>query len=172
MERADPSRKLCIDTSIADDEDGWGFDKPLMEGSLPMDGYVQKAQERLQNLKIQKQAQKTQHVLKKDQSVDALAEGLGLCTWDVVAGIMADMDVQDLVDTYDVKGVMKVGMDVMLEELVLVYTCVQKVNRSGYVIDVTYSSWKGAFIMPACALAKGKHFVFDHDKSMLSEKMC
>ncbi|MCO5550800.1 hypothetical protein L7F22_004292 [Adiantum nelumboides] len=47
-------------TFVADDDDyDWGFDEPQIEDNLSMASYVQKAQERLQNLKIQQQAEKT-----------------------------------------------------------------------------------------------------------------
>ncbi|KAI5080175.1 hypothetical protein GOP47_0005654 [Adiantum capillus-veneris] len=65
-----------------DDDDGWGFDEPVIEDNLSMAGYVQKAQERLRNLRIQRQAEKTQYVLEKAHSVDALAEDFELYAWE------------------------------------------------------------------------------------------
>ncbi|MCO5578565.1 hypothetical protein L7F22_032409 [Adiantum nelumboides] len=106
-----------------DDDDGWGFDEPQIEDNLSMASYVQKAQERLRNLKIQKQAEKMQHVLEKAHSVDILAQD-----FEPHAGnkakehIMADMDTRVLMDACDGRGVMKAGMDAMFDKIVVVHT--------------------------------------------------
>ncbi|MCO5569744.1 hypothetical protein L7F22_023459 [Adiantum nelumboides] len=155
-----PMKNASVD-AFGDEDDGWGFENPLIKGSLAMDGYVQKTQERLQNLKIQKQAENMQHVSKRAQSLDALVEGLVPCTGDVIGSIMADMDVRDLIDSYDDRGVIKAGMNVMSDKLVLICTYVQEVNTSGYVIDGPYSYWDEAWSMLACTLATWKNSMLD-----------
>ncbi|MCO5547929.1 hypothetical protein L7F22_001384 [Adiantum nelumboides] len=100
-----------------DDDDGWGF-----EDNLSMASYVQKAQERLQNLKIQKQAEKMQHVLEKAHSVDVLTQD-----FDPHAGnkaeedIMAEMDTRVLIDACDGRGVMKAGLDAVFDKMIVVH---------------------------------------------------
>ncbi|KAI5061641.1 hypothetical protein GOP47_0024146, partial [Adiantum capillus-veneris] len=42
----------CINTSIEDEENDWGFYEPMIEEGLVMEGHVQKAQERLKMLKF------------------------------------------------------------------------------------------------------------------------
>ncbi|MCO5609688.1 hypothetical protein L7F22_063919, partial [Adiantum nelumboides] len=106
-----------------DDDDGWGFDEPQIEDNLSMASYIQKAQERLQNLKIQKQAKKLQHVLGKAHSVDDLAQD-----FEPHAGnkaeedIMANMDTRVLMNACDGRGAMKTNMDAMLDKMVVVHT--------------------------------------------------
>ncbi|MCO5556854.1 hypothetical protein L7F22_010408 [Adiantum nelumboides] len=150
--------KDALIDAFLDDDNGWGFDEPLMEGSLPMDCYVQKSKERLQSLKIQKQVEKSQHVSKRAENLDPLVEGLVLCTRNVIGNIMADTDIRDLMDAYDNRGVTKAGVDVMSDESKLVCTYVQEVNTSGY---VNSACWEGAWSMLACALATWKNSIFD-----------
>ncbi|MCO5578302.1 hypothetical protein L7F22_032142 [Adiantum nelumboides] len=91
-----------------DDDDGWGFDEPQIEDNLFMASYVQKAQERLRNLKIQKQAEKTEHVLEKAHSVDVLAQDFEPHAENKAKEhIMADMDTKVLMDACDGRGAMK-----------------------------------------------------------------
>ncbi|MCO5579495.1 hypothetical protein L7F22_033350 [Adiantum nelumboides] len=106
-----------------DDDDGWGFDEPRIEDNLSMASYVQKAQERLQNLKIQKQAEKTQHVLEKAHSVDVLARDFEHHAENKAKEhIMAHMDTRVLMVACDGRGVMKAGMDAMFDKIVVVHT--------------------------------------------------
>ncbi|MCO5582268.1 hypothetical protein L7F22_036160 [Adiantum nelumboides] len=106
-----------------DDDDDWGFDEPQIEDNLSMASYVQKAQERLRNLKIQKQAEKTQHVLEKAHSVDVFAQDFEPHAENKAKEhIMADMDTKVLMDACDGKGAMKAGMDAMFDKIVVVHT--------------------------------------------------
>ncbi|MCO5585654.1 hypothetical protein L7F22_039589 [Adiantum nelumboides] len=118
------SQNEDYETFVADDDDdGWGFDEPQIEGNLSMASYVQKAQERLRNLRIQKQAEKMQHVLEKVHSVDNLAQDFDPHSRNKAEeDIMADMDTRVLMDVCDGKGAMKAGMDAMFDKIVVVHT--------------------------------------------------
>ncbi|MCO5587418.1 hypothetical protein L7F22_041367 [Adiantum nelumboides] len=106
-----------------DDDDGWGFDEPQIEDNLSMASYVQKAQERLRNLKIQKQVEKMQHVLEKAHSIDVLAQDSEPHVGNKAEEhIMADMDTKVLMDACDGRGDVKAGMDAMFEKMVVVHT--------------------------------------------------
>ncbi|MCO5546972.1 hypothetical protein L7F22_000411 [Adiantum nelumboides] len=105
---------------VDDDDDGWGFDEPLIEDNLSMASYVQKAQERLRNLKIQKQAEKTQHVLEKAHSIDVLSQDFEPHAGNKAeADIMADMDTMVLMDVCDGREAMKTDMDVMFDKMLI-----------------------------------------------------
>ncbi|MCO5548694.1 hypothetical protein L7F22_002153 [Adiantum nelumboides] len=106
-----PMKNASVD-AFGDEDDGWGFENPLIKG-------------------------------------------------DVIGSIMADMDVRDLIDSYDDRGVIKAGMNVMSDKLVLICTYVQEVNTSGYVIDGPYSYWDEAWSMLACTLATWKNSMLD-----------
>ncbi|MCO5551690.1 hypothetical protein L7F22_005194 [Adiantum nelumboides] len=92
-----------------DDDDGWGFDEPLMEENLSMASYVQIAK-------------KTQHVLGKAHSVDVLAQDFEPHVENKAkVDIMADMGTRVLMDAYDGRGAMKANMDAVFDKMVVVH---------------------------------------------------
>ncbi|KAI5066734.1 hypothetical protein GOP47_0019358 [Adiantum capillus-veneris] len=85
----------------------------------------------LRNPKIQRQTEKTQYVLEKAHSVDALAEDLELYARNKAEEhIMDDMDTRELMDVCDGRGHTKAVMNVIFNEMIVFYTSVQEVDMS------------------------------------------